>query len=778
MFLSNVSMISLIALALGHVGAPGVVVYLGTNGSDSNTGESPATALLTPLAARDRVRALRGNTIAIVAEVRVLPGTYELSTTLNLTEPDSNTAWIGLPADPTVTVSTMPTFSGGSEIQWAEPLAPRKDTDPPMEPETLTAVLTLEQDQAARTAGSVFPQLIVDQTRAPIARVPAQPGTYLSWHTAPGNKTGSTLAFGYDPTEVNPTGWASVGEIGEVTALVYDAPWSAQPRTISSINPTTPTVALNPPEMHGPLNVGSFVGTKRWVGLNLQTGPLVPGTYRYRSANRTLTYFGNRPASAVVPRLGTVVRMTNSAGAITFTGLRFAHTASGINPSPASYGPSLQAAIEVGPSAANVAFTACAFQHTGANGLEVFHNVSGVTVSGSVFADLGGRGFTTTLETTGVIQDAENVLITDSVFTGCGKTFLEQPYCIFVSGKRNITVRHNDVSDVPYSGIRVWGHFITDSVATSDFDTGVTAVFTIENNHVHNVGLGELSDFGGIFVTTRPGGAHGRDCAEAYGPDACNVLALVSGNVVHGVRHHDHGGAGIYTDESSGRANITHNLVFNNSGWGVHLHCGGWHTLVNNVFAGNAAIPPAPFPQYMLRDYSAEPFCNFGAHPLTVQGAVVLRNVFDQSVAPTAGIGRHVSVLNNFTVPNQGYGNASNVRTNVTFDFNVYSCSDADCLSDFPGDLQSGRSLKEWQSWANQDTHSLYGNPGFADDPKALSVRRDFRVDPSRSPAVLASGFVPLDLTSVGPRLSNLVIATCSNDGGDSDPWWDGCTFE
>ena len=92
--------------------------------------------------------------------------------------------------------------------------------------------------------------------------------------------------------------------------------------------------------------------------------------------------------------------------------------------------------------------------------------------------------FSTTLETTGAPQDATNLLVTDSVFSGCGQTFLQQPYCVFVSGASNITVRNNDISDVAYSGIRVWGHFATDSVATRAFDSGTSAVFTIENNHV------------------------------------------------------------------------------------------------------------------------------------------------------------------------------------------------------------------------------------------------------------------------------------------------------
>ena len=85
----------------------------------------------------------------------------------------------------------------------------------------------------------------------------------------------------------------------------------------------------------------------------------------------------------------------------------------------------------------------------------------------------------------------------------------------------------------------------------------------------------------------------------------------MSGNVIHNVRHFDHGGAGIYTDESSGRTNITRNLVFDVGGWGLHLHCGMWHAVTHNVFAGNKAQPPIGVYASKQQDYAVEPFCNF-----------------------------------------------------------------------------------------------------------------------------------------------------------------------
>jgi len=350
---------------------------------------------------------------------------------------------------------------------------------------------------------------------------------------------------------------------------------------------------------------------------------------------------------------------------------------------------------------------------------------------------------------------------------------MQQPYCIFVSGARNITVRHNDITNVPYSGIRVWGHFNSSSANTAAFDSGAAAVFNISGNHVHEIGMSLLSDFGGIFVTTRP--AHGsNDCVAGYGDNSCNVLALVAGNSVHSVRHHDHGGAGIYTDESSGRTNVTDNLVFNCSGWGLHLHCGWKHVVVNNLFAGNTAVAPAPFAAYEKSDYAAEPWCNFHSHNTSSQGFSLWRNIFDQAVAPQVGVGRPVPIFNNApsTAPST-YGNISNVLVNTTLDMNLYTCADGDsCGCNFP----RNRSLAAWQAWGGKDAHSVGGLPGYLPDLReALAIRRDFRVDPGRSAAVSHIGFKPLPLQQVGPRPDVQRLVACHNNGGDAGVWWRGC---
>ena len=61
------------------------------------------------------------------------------------------------------------------------------------------------------------------------------------------------------------------------------------------------------------------------------------------------------------------------------------------------------------------------------------------------------------------------------------QVFFQQPYCVFVSGSHNVSVVHNDISKVPYSGIRIWAY----DVDPAPFDAGV-ATFNVSYNHVRS----------------------------------------------------------------------------------------------------------------------------------------------------------------------------------------------------------------------------------------------------------------------------------------------------
>jgi hypothetical protein len=182
----------------------------------------------------------------------------------------------------------------------------------------------------------------------------------------------------------------------DVTALVFTAPWSAEPRRITSvsINKTENIgiLSLNAPFLKN-LTSSKLPGVKRWVALNTQSGVLQPGSYRYSSHTQEILFnycssskgirhktsnSDNKnnqpnPPSAFIPfaNMTTLVRLTDGASGVTFLNISFAHSAVGDQPSSFSYGPAKSGAVEVGPDAANISFEAVSFRGTGNNALQV-----------------------------------------------------------------------------------------------------------------------------------------------------------------------------------------------------------------------------------------------------------------------------------------------------------------------------------------------------------------------------------------------------------------------
>lgn len=130
---------------------------------------------------------------------------------------------------------------------------------------------------------------------------------------------------------------------------------------------------------------------------------------------------------------------------------------------------------------------------------------------------------------------------------------------------------HNEISDneicyLNYTGISVgwvWG-----------FRPSTSYGNIIRNNHIHHIGMGMLSDMGGIYTL------------------GCQNGTIIEGNIIHDVRSAHYGGWGIYTDEGSSYMTIENNIVFNTNSNCFHQHYGSYNTVQNNVFAfaGDALI--------------------------------------------------------------------------------------------------------------------------------------------------------------------------------------------
>lgn len=191
--------------------------------------------------------------------------------------------------------------------------------------------------------------------------------------------------------------------------------------------------------------------------------------------------------------------------------------------------------------------------------------------------------------------------------------------------------------------------------------------------------------------------------------------------------------------------------------------------MINNHFAGLAGQPDG-----RQAAYAQEPFCNFRFHNSSGQSALVARNVVDQRVAVSAGIGGVAPLYNNGSV--DIYDTFAHMLANMSFVRNVYAAQPPAAI---PANFPNGTTLDEWKAKTGQDLQSVeVSDPGYAagaDARAALGERRDYRLDPA-APPLQAAGFAPLLLDNVGP-VEQLPWATCNNHGTVDGVWWRGCNL-
>jgi hypothetical protein len=160
-------------------------------------------------------------------------------------------------------------------------------------------------------------------------------------------------------------------------------------------------------------------------------------------------------------------------------------------------------------SAANhTAFERCRFEHLGATGLDFRFGTHDDLVEGCVFRDVGGNGILVGCFNDGGTEmhepydpeDGREVCtrerISNNLVTDCGS---EEWGCvgIGVGFAREISVEHNEVCNLPYTGISLgWGWT---GMPTCLKDNHIRA------NHIHHVGL-RMCDLAGIYsLSAQPG---------------------------------------------------------------------------------------------------------------------------------------------------------------------------------------------------------------------------------------------------------------------------------
>jgi hypothetical protein len=202
--------------------------------------------------------------------------------------------------------------------------------------------------------------------------------------------------------------------------------------------------------------------------------------------------------------------------------------------------------------AQGVFFERCAFTRLGGAGLDIERGSRDCRVVGCRFWDISGSA----IQIGDVLKDDhhpdyQRLEVRDNAVRNC----LIHDCCvdykggvgIFVGYMQRTTLAHNEIRDLPYSGISVgWGWGEEDAgggayTVQGPFYTQPTACREnrITNNHIHHV-LRELHDGGGIYLLGNQ-------------PDT-----IIANNHIHDNRRTP---GRIYLDEGSGFIEITGNLV-------------------------------------------------------------------------------------------------------------------------------------------------------------------------------------------------------------------------
>jgi hypothetical protein len=188
------------------------------------------------------------------------------------------------------------------------------------------------------------------------------------------------------------------------------------------------------------------------------------------------------------------------------------------------------------------------FTHLGGAGLQLGQDASSSTISGNTFTDISGNGMEigngTDADPTDLTLLPTNNEIKDNWVHAIGVEYTGA-VGIFQGYTRTSTIEHNQINDVPYSGISSnWGWGRTATATTGN---------SIKNNLVFDY-MQVRSDGGGIYVL----GQEGTSFATGL---------TISGNVIRGAGG---GGHAIYTDGGSQYVTMTGNALYGNNtpDWG------------------------------------------------------------------------------------------------------------------------------------------------------------------------------------------------------------------
>lgn len=503
-------------------------VYVSPAGNDNNPGTEPAP-FATLQRAQAAVRAINADMTGDIV-VWLDGGTYLQTSAWSLDENDSGTN--GHSVIYRAKDGQTPVISGQKQITgW-----------------------TLHDPQQniyqADASGIATRQLFVNGNRATRART--------SGPLANAVKT----ADGYTSDD---TWLASIGNQTQVQC-VFRADWTNPRVSVQSITEQNgkAVITLQQPLWSNLINRTRLV---QWYLENAYEFIDEPGEWYLDAAAHTI-YYKPRPgesmdtAVATAPVVETLVRIQGSsldqpAHHIRFEGITFADTTwmapstnggwlDGQNNYPDSSGAMVMPAAAVEVKRANsLGFLRCTFTRLGSTGINMSQGVQDSPVTGNRFYDLSGGAMNIgeSTKTSADIynpsdprlimrnNDVENNYIHDLAVEYMGATAIDAGF------PQDMDISHNEIFNIPYSGISLFGSVYAAVTATKNV--------RIENNFIHDLMGQSIFDGGAIY-------SFGVTAGTAESPN------IISGNYIKNQKNRY---AAIYLDQSTNHWNVADNVI-------------------------------------------------------------------------------------------------------------------------------------------------------------------------------------------------------------------------
>ena len=216
--------------------------------------------------------------------------------------------------------------------------------------------------------------------------------------------------------------------------------------------------------------------------------------------------------------------------------------------------------------AKDIHITGCEFRNLGATAIKFYDGVRDSSVENCVIRDVAASGVYVGGQL--VFDDdpsfTGDILIDNNLIYRYGRIFYNAVGVQFTHAGR-VHITHNEIHDGYYTAISGGWTWSYRSSGTREND--------ISYNLIYNIGMGWLSDMGGIYTLDKQPGT------------------TITHNVIHNVQcdpgQGGYGGWGIYLDEGSSDMLVEKNLVFCCFSQGLNIHYGEGNVFRNNISAMN-----------------------------------------------------------------------------------------------------------------------------------------------------------------------------------------------